>query len=136
MHSGFTALRTHLPHNCTVIGRKHGAKVMNYSDVIADLQRVKALWLELRTKYSSEGPYLFGKFSAADCMYAPVVNRFLTFDPDLKFFEDSPVVVAYIHTVRNMGMMQEYIAAAMLEDRSTKLRHYEEVSDDFDESQF
>jgi glutathione S-transferase len=72
MHSGFVALRTHWPMQ---------AASRNLSVVLppagdADVSRVDAIWEECRERHASQGPWLFGEYSAADAMYAPVVLRF------------------------------------------------------------
>jgi len=81
MHSGFTALRG----TCSMNLRRDYPEFIPGPDVLADVARVDALWTEARIKYHSideahEGPFLFGTFSAADIMFAPVVTRFKTYD--------------------------------------------------------
>ena len=76
MHSGFTSLRSVLPMNCRATGRK--AKLS--PEVQVDLDRIDSLWKNLRTRYRTAGPWLFGEFSIADCMFAPVVFRLNTYD--------------------------------------------------------
>ena len=46
----------------------------------ANIARVQEIWTDARAKYGAGGPFLFGKFSAADAMYAPVVQRFIAYD--------------------------------------------------------
>lgn len=75
MHSGFFAIRNIMPMNCRASGRK----VKAGSDLKAEINRIDALWSELRQKYLEQGPWLFGDFSIADCMFAPVVSRFHTY---------------------------------------------------------
>lgn len=70
MASGFRALRNACPMN---FRRTPSALAVNES-VIADVQRIETIWREQIAR--SGGPFLFGAFSAADAMYAPVVNRF------------------------------------------------------------
>lgn len=72
MHAGFTALRSACPHNC----RRDPAKPFAISEAVrADVVRIEALWREARGRFGQNGQFLFGTFSAADAMYAPVVNR-------------------------------------------------------------
>ena len=73
MHSGFTALRTHLPMN---IRNRYPGKGMN-PEVAADLARLQAMWTQCLDV--SDGPFLFGEFSIADAMFAPVVFRLQTY---------------------------------------------------------
>src|SRR5690606_32363908 len=74
MHAGFTALRTHAPMN---LRAAHPGKV-DPEAVRKDLHRLEALWGGLLAR--SDGPYLFGEFTAADAMYAPVATRLRTYD--------------------------------------------------------
>ncbi|MDX2503863.1 MAG: glutathione S-transferase family protein [Gammaproteobacteria bacterium] len=72
MHSSFPTMRNELPMNC----RKTFSSV-KLSDVASeDIERVTALWRYFRRRYMGKGPWLFGNFSIADAMYAPVVLRF------------------------------------------------------------
>jgi glutathione S-transferase len=79
MHSGFRDLRTHMPMN---IRASHPGKGMNPA-VRANIERIEALWTEARRRFGAGGPFLFGEFSAADAMYAPVVMRFRTYEVSL-----------------------------------------------------
>lgn len=74
MHSGFMAIRNKLPMNC----RARRALALD-TDVQAEVQRIDALWSEARVRFAGRGDYLFGDFSIADCMYAPMAMRFLTY---------------------------------------------------------
>jgi glutathione S-transferase len=47
--------------------------------VSQDISRIFALWTDCRNRFGAGGPFLFGQFSAADAMYAPVVMRFRTY---------------------------------------------------------
>lgn len=73
MHSGFASLRNDAPMN---IRRLSDASRMT-ADGLADAARVDALWREWLAR--SGGPFLFGRWSIADAMYAPVVTRFVTY---------------------------------------------------------
>ena len=77
MHSGFVSLRSALPMN--IKGHFENFKV--WSKAQSDIERVKTIWNECLA--SSPGPFLFGEFSMADAMYAPVVTRFQTYDVTL-----------------------------------------------------
>ena len=76
MHSGFFALREAMPMNCRAANRS----VPMTDDLQEDISRIDSLWTSLRSKYSHRGPWLFGEFSIADCMFAPVVFRFSTYN--------------------------------------------------------
>jgi len=49
-----------------------------------DIRLVEAAWAEARKTYRKQGPFLFGRFSAADAMFAPVVNRLHVYDVPVK----------------------------------------------------
>ncbi|MEX1033116.1 MAG: glutathione S-transferase family protein [Cellvibrionaceae bacterium] len=75
MHSGFAAIRGNLPMNCKAVNRK----ITVDSTMQAEIKRVDQLWSTLRSHYSEQGPWLFGSFSIADCMFAPMVSRFRSY---------------------------------------------------------
>ena len=76
MHGGFQALRNHCP---TQFLRPVRKKALNEA-VEADVARIEAAWGDTRTRHGAGGPFLFGAFTAADAMFAPVVNRFHIYD--------------------------------------------------------
>ena len=80
-------------------------------EVPADIKKVfdrnTKVWRECRTKYASDGPYLFGRFSAADAMSVPFVNRFVTYNVPL-----GDVEAEYRDTIRDHPFIKEYIALA------------------------
>ena len=49
-------------------------------DVRADVARIEAAFSHARQTFGGAGPFLFGRFSAADAMFAPVVNRLHVYD--------------------------------------------------------
>jgi glutathione S-transferase len=75
MHSGFRELRASMPMN---VRASHPGKGMK-PEVQADIDRIERLWGEARARFGAGGPFLFGAFSAADAMYAPMVLRFRTY---------------------------------------------------------
>lgn len=79
MHSGFMALRNECGMN---LHRPVRAKALS-EDALANVARVQEIWSDSRARYGKGGPYLFGAFSAADAMYAPVVTRFHTYAIDV-----------------------------------------------------
>ena len=76
MHAGFQALRQHCPTQFLRPVRK----IPLTPEVGADVARIEAAWAHARKVYGKAGPFLFGRFSAADAMFAPVVNRFHLYD--------------------------------------------------------
>src|SRR6188768_3477558 len=77
MHSGFYNLRSALPMNL----KAHHPGFKVWAGAQADIDRVMAVWRKCLSTYG--GPYLFGKLTMADAMYAPVCTRFLTYDVKL-----------------------------------------------------
>lgn len=76
MHAGFGALRNACPMNL----RRPRKPVPMGEDVMANVRRIEDIWRDCRARFGKQGRFLFGKFSIADAMYAPVVTRFDTFD--------------------------------------------------------
>ncbi|MGX5667107.1 glutathione S-transferase family protein [Rhizobium daejeonense] len=74
MLSGFRALRNACPMNI----RREKGKIKLSEGVGDDVRRIEEIWRDMRRR--SGGPFLFGRFSAADAMYAPVVSRFDVYD--------------------------------------------------------
>ena len=79
MHAGFTALRTH----CTMDIARRAAPAPLADGVAADLERLALAWRDARARFSAGGPFLFGGFTAADAMFAPVATRVRTYGVDL-----------------------------------------------------
>ncbi len=77
MHSGFAALRNEMPMNCRAMGRK----VRLGEELTKDIDRVIDIWVDCQKRY--DGDWLFGDFSIADAMFAPVVLRFRTYGINL-----------------------------------------------------
>lgn len=75
MHAGFAALRQACPMN---LGKRFKPKPQS-AEVMANVARIAALWQEARRRFGAGGPFLFGSFTAADAMYAPVVTRLDTY---------------------------------------------------------
>ncbi len=80
MHSGFHALRNACPMNL-----RRPVKPVPFSDaVLKDVGRIETIWSETRKEFGKGGPFLFGKFSAADAMFTPVASRLHTFAVPVK----------------------------------------------------
>lgn len=75
MHAGFAEIRRRLPMNCRATGRQ----VPLGAALNREIARIEQIWSTNREAYSASGPWLFGEFSIADCMFAPVVFRFNTY---------------------------------------------------------
>jgi len=102
MHSSFNALRNALPMNC----RKKFTKYKITAEVQRDIERVKAIWRKCRATYGAQGDWLFGDYSIADAMYAPVVLRLEGYDVPLSGVEKS-----YVQTVLAQADIADWIAA-------------------------
>ena len=109
MHSGFQNLRTHMSMN---IRKRHPGKGRT-PEALADIARITAMWSECRARFGKGGAYLFGRFSIADAMYAPVVLRFRTYAVDLP-----PDCRAYADAILALSALQDWIAAAGAETES------------------
>jgi glutathione S-transferase len=109
MHSGFQALRKALPMNCR--RRTHGTPLG--PDVLANIARIDAIWRDCRARFGSGGPFLFGGFSIADAMYAPVVMRFVSYGVEI-----DAVAQAYADTLLGLPAMQEWLRDAAAETES------------------
>src|SRR5262249_29740621 len=80
MHSGFGALRSQWPMNARALNRRTPPDAAR----AADITRIQDIWEDCRRRFAPQGPWLFGEFSVADAMYAPVVLRFRTYGPHLR----------------------------------------------------
>ena len=107
MHSGFAALRTHMPMDIRSRLPDRGQAALQRGDVAADVARIQSVWDEC---LSEGGPMLFGSFSIADAFYAPVVTRFATYGVKL-----SPLLAAYSGNVLALPAMEQWITAAKAE---------------------
>jgi glutathione S-transferase len=103
MHSGFPNLRNHMSMNV----RKRYPGKGRTPEVLAEIERIKAMWNEAKR------PFLFGPFSAADAMYAPVVLRFRTYEVELP-----KAARSYYDAMLELPAMREWIAAAERESES------------------
>jgi glutathione S-transferase len=79
MHAGFANLRSQMPLNCRASrpGAGRGPGVQE------DIDRICGIWRDCRARYGAAGEFLFGDFTAADAMFAPVASRFQTYGVEL-----------------------------------------------------
>ena len=106
MHSGFVPLRKSMPMNI----RAQGRRVSGSAELEADIARVKTIWRELRKQYAAAGPWLFGQYSIADAMFAPVAFRFLTYG-----VSEIGAVDDYLLTVSRDPLIRPWINDSTLE---------------------
>ncbi len=108
MHSGFGALRSELPMN--ICG--HFPHRKRSTEAQADIARVLSLWGDCRRRFGHGGPFLFGAFTIADAMFAPVVSRCRSYDVEL-----DDVAGAYCNAIWSLAPMRAWAAAAALEPK-------------------
>jgi glutathione S-transferase len=118
MHSGFVALRTHMPMNARARLPGRGRTI----ESLRDIERVRSLWRDALDRFGRGGPFLFGRFSIADAMYAPVVLRFRTYDVDI-----DPRLHEYCAAVLALPAMEEWLAAARTEPWTVESSEYPSI---------
>ncbi len=116
MHAGFLPLRQACPTNF-----RRAPKEIALSDAVkADIARIEAAWAHARATYGKAGPFLFGRFSAADAMFAPVVNRFHAYAIPV-----APVTRGYMDAVMALPAWKAWIADGQAEP--WRIEDYEAV---------
>ena len=118
MHAGFAELRMAMSMN---LGRPDFAGLGRTPGALADIARIEVLWAETRARFGNGGPFLFGAaFNAADAMFAPVVARFLTYQPDL-----TDATRAYCAAVRHHPLIAAWYDGAATEPDAWLVEKYE-----------
>jgi glutathione S-transferase len=107
MHSGFAALRQHMPMDLGPSKAGEG----HTPEALADARRVQTIWRELLA--TSGGPFLFGGFTIADAMYAPVTARFRTYGVEL-----DATLRDYVDAIAALPAMRQWQADANTEPKS------------------
>jgi glutathione S-transferase len=115
MHAGFGALRNACPMNARATGRR----VAMTAAIVADLRRIDAIWSGCRRDHGELGPWLFGGFSVADAMYAPVALRVRTYGLPL-----SSLAARYHDTMLADPHLREWIDAS---ERETQVIPHDEA---------
>jgi glutathione S-transferase len=106
MHSGFVNLRTEWPMNA----RARNRRTIATPGLEADIDRVDEIWNDCRRRFGASGPWLFGEYSIADAMYAPVVLRFNTYGAPV-----SETARWYMAAALEDGILQSWLTAAKAE---------------------
>lgn len=101
MHAGFPVLRQQCPMDLLLDSPLADPS----SDLLAEIARIDALWSDCRARFGDGGPFLFGRFTIADAMYAPVATRFATYRLPL-----GPVAAAYRDAVLALPALAEWKA--------------------------
>ena len=104
MHSSFQGLRKEFPMDFHA--RIEGSAPSEQAR--KDIARIAAIWRMARASFGAGGPFLFGAFTVADAMYAPVATRFRTYGIDLAQFGDDGTAAAYAQTLLVMPEMREW----------------------------
>ncbi len=103
MHGGFPDLRRELSMD---IGADLPTPALS-AGAMADVERIQAIWRDARARFGAAGPFLFGRFSNADAMYAPVVTRFQTYNISV-----DPVSDTYMQTILGLPSIRAWYRAA------------------------
>ena len=103
MHSGFVTLRREYTMNI----RRHYPPAPVGDGAAADVARIVTLWAQARARWGGDGDYLFGRFTAADIMFAPVVTRFATYSLPIPRF-----AAAYCAAILKHPSVAEWVSAA------------------------
>jgi glutathione S-transferase len=99
VHSEFRHLKEQWPMNC-----KASYPRATSEDVKNEIARVDAIWSCCRRSFGQNGNYLFGRFSIADCMFAPMAIRFDCYDAELS--EEARI---YMQTLLDNPFVQKWI---------------------------
>jgi glutathione S-transferase len=119
IHAGFTGLRQSMWMNLGRDFSGHGRTPA----ALADIARLEAMWADTRRRFAAAGPFLFGAtLTVADVMYAPVVTRLLTWQPEI-----SAETRAYCDAVRAHSLVAAWYDGAAAERDDWKLTDYETV---------
>lgn len=122
MHSGFPDVRAELSMNIGYVLPSGAPPVALSPRCTAQLGRIFELWRDARTRFgvpSGAGPFLFGAFSAADAMYAPIAFRIRTYGVRV----DEPVAAAYVAALLGDAHMSEWERAALVETDGTVAKY-------------
>jgi len=116
MHSGFVTFRSEM--SMELLAKFPTPPISE--ELASDIRRIVAIWRGTRARYGAGGPFLFGAFSNADAMYAPVATRFRTYGVDLAAFGDDGTAASYAKTILALPEMAEWTAGAEAEIRVRK----------------
>jgi len=103
MHSGFGAIRSALPMNCRAT-----RKLELSHSVLREVHRIDGMWQDALNRH--EGQWLFGEFSIADCMFAPIASRFATYQVEV-----SDASQEYINNILTLPSMLRWYDSALKE---------------------
>jgi glutathione S-transferase len=117
MHSGFSALREHMSMN--IRARRPGKG--RTAESLADIERILSIWTDCRARFGEGGDFLFGRFSIADAMYAPVVLRLQTYGVALE-----GAAKDYADAVLALPALKAWVADAVAETERIEMYEFDE----------
>jgi glutathione S-transferase len=123
MHSGFMGIRTSMPMDLSI----DPAPAPLTPAAQADVDRLIALWADCRQRFGHNGPYLFGHFTIADCMFTPVATRMRTYKVTLpqvaRFYVDTLLQTAEYRAWEEAAAQESWsLTDALAEERAETLR--------------
>ena len=105
MHAGYTDLRQCCPYNLKRVRARRltgGAR--------ADVDRITAIWRNLRARAATRGDFLLGDFGAVDCMFAPIAGRIRSYEIAV-----DPEAMRYVEAIEALPAFQRWRAEALSE---------------------
>jgi glutathione S-transferase len=118
MHAGFVALRSAYTCNWR---RTYAWKIRDDGAALKDGERIMAIWNEARRRFGAGGPFLFGAFSGADAMYAPIVARFHTYS-----WPVDAASAAYMEAIRSLPAYVAWEADGQAEPWTIAVNEYQD----------
>ncbi|MES9969235.1 MAG: glutathione S-transferase family protein [Candidatus Thiodiazotropha sp.] len=103
MHSSFMNIRNELPMNC----RRENDTISISQEAEREIDRIKSVWVKCRREFGFTGQWLFGEYSIADAMFAPIVLRFISYNVSL-----IGVAKEYVDSVMQQPGINEWLEAA------------------------
>jgi glutathione S-transferase len=109
MHSGFSDLRNACPMNL----RRPPKPIPMTKAALQDVARIETIWRDCCKDFGKGGKFLFGKFSNADAMFAPVVTRFDTFaipvSKETRTYMDAVMATPAFKTWKTAALQEPWI---------------------------
>jgi glutathione S-transferase len=113
VHSGFPYLKREWPLNCKV-----SYKLKPSPQLLDEIARIDAIWSCCRREFGENGNYLYGRFSIADCMYAPIAACFSIYKADL-----SQAAHIYVQTLLENPFVKKWLTLGRQEQESVGIAY-------------
>lgn len=113
IHSGFPTLKQEWPMNC-----KASCKLSPSEKLAEEIARIDAIWACCRRRFGENGNYLYGRFSIADCMFAPVAISFDAYGAEL-----SQEANIYLQTLLDNPFVQKWLTLGRREKESLSIAY-------------